>query len=69
MRPAVLLVLTDDVGFGAASTFDGPLPTPNLDPLAKLGTIYNIFHTTAMCSPTRAAQLTGRNQHAEATAR
>lgn len=62
--PNILLVLTDDVGFGAASTFGGPVPTPNLDRLAARGLIYNRFHTTAMCSPTRAALLTGRNHHA-----
>jgi arylsulfatase len=62
--PNVLLVLTDDVGFGAASTFGGPVPTPNLDRLAARGLLYNRFHTTAMCSPTRAALLTGRNHHA-----
>jgi arylsulfatase len=62
--PNVLLVLTDDVGFGAASTFGGPVPTPNLDRLANQGLRYNRFHVTAMCSPTRAALLTGRNHHA-----
>lgn len=65
--PNVLLVMTDDVGFGAASTFGGPVPTPNLDRLAQRGTTYNNFHTTAMCSPTRAALLTGRNHHAVGT--
>lgn len=62
--PNVFLILTDDVGFGAASTFGGPIPTPNLDRLAERGLVYNRFHTTAMCSPTRAALLTGRNHHA-----
>lgn len=62
--PNVLLVLTDDVGFGACSTFGGPIPTPALDRLAATGIKYNAFHTTAMCSPTRAALLTGRNHHA-----
>jgi arylsulfatase len=62
--PNVLLILTDDVGFSAASTFGGPVPTPNLDRLADRGLIYNRFHTAAMCSPTRAALLTGRNSHA-----
>ena len=62
--PNVLLILTDDVGFGAASTFGGPIPTPNLDRLAARGLVYNRFHTTAMCSPTRASLLTGRNHHA-----
>ena len=62
--PNILLVLTDDVGFGAASAFGGPVPTPNLERLAQNGLRYNRFHTTAMCSPTRAALLTGRNHHA-----
>jgi arylsulfatase len=66
--PNVLLILTDDVGFAAASTFGGPIPTPNLDRLAARGLKYNEFHTTALCSPTRAALLTGRNHHAVATA-
>ena len=65
--PNVLLILTDDVGFAAASTFGGPVPTPNLDRLARRGLLYNRFHTTAMCSPTRAALLTGRNHHAVST--
>ncbi|XHR99077.1 arylsulfatase [Sphingomonas sp. DBB INV C78] len=64
--PNVFLIITDDVGFGAASTFGGPIPTPNLDKLAARGLVYNRFHTTAMCSPTRAALLTGRNHHAVA---
>ncbi len=59
--PNVLLIMTDDTGFGAASTFGGPIPTPAMDRLAKSGLIYNQFHTTALCSPTRAALLTGRN--------
>src|SRR5262245_57961270 len=49
--PNVLLILTDDVGFGASSTFGGPIPTPNYDKLAKAGLRYNMFHTTALCSP------------------
>jgi arylsulfatase len=65
--PNVLLIMTDDVGFGAASTFGGPVPTPTFDALAKAGLRYNEFHTTAMCSPTRAALLTGRNHHAVAS--
>ena len=64
--PNILVVLTDDVGFGASSSFGGPIPTPNLDRLAARGLTYNRFHTTAMCSPTRAALLTGRNHHAVA---
>jgi arylsulfatase len=61
--PNVILVLLDDVGFGAASVFGGEARTPNLEKLAKAGARYNRFHTTAICSPTRAALLTGRNQH------
>ena len=61
--PNVLLVLLDDVGFGAASTFGGPVNTPTLEALAQHGLRYNEFHTTAMCSPTRAALLSGRNHH------
>lgn len=62
--PNVLIVLLDDVGFGAAGTFGGPVPTPALDRLAQTGLRYNTFHTTGICSPTRAALLTGRNSHA-----
>lgn len=62
--PNVVVVLLDDVGFGAAGTFGGPAPTPTLDALAKTGLRYNRFHTTGICSPTRAALLTGRNSHA-----
>jgi arylsulfatase len=62
--PNILIILTDDVGFGAASTFGGPIETPALDALAQNGLRYTKFHTTAMCSPTRAALLTGRNHHA-----
>jgi arylsulfatase len=62
--PNVLLVLTDDAGFGNPSTFGGPIPTPTLDRLAAGGLTYNRFHTTALCSPTRAALMTGRNHHA-----
>ncbi len=62
--PNILLVMTDDVGFGTVSTFGGSTPTPNLDELAENGLRYNQFHTTAICSPTRAALLTGRNHHA-----
>lgn len=61
--PNVIVIMLDDVGFGALSTFGGPVPTPHLDALAQRGIRYNGFHTTAMCSPTRAALLTGRNQH------
>jgi len=61
--PNVLLILTDDVGFGASSTFGGPVPTPTLDSVAASGLRYNTFHTTALCAPTRAALITGRDQH------
>src|SRR6516225_9147261 len=59
--PNVLLIMTDDVGFGAPSTFGGVIPTPTLDRVAKAGLRYTQFHSTALCSPTRAALLTGRN--------
>jgi len=65
--PNILLILTDDVGFGASSTFGGPIPTPTMDRIANNGLRYNSFHTTALCSPTRAALLTGRNHHSVAT--
>ncbi len=61
--PNVLIVLIDDVGFGASSTFGGPCQTPTLDRLAAGGLRYTRFHTTALCSPTRQALLTGRNHH------
>ena len=62
--PNVVVVLLDDVGFAAASTFGGPIDTPSLQRLANDGLRYNRFHTAAICSPTRAALLTGRNPHA-----
>jgi len=62
--PNVVVVLLDDVGFAAASTFGGAIDTPSLQQLANEGLRYNRFHTTAICSPTRAALLTGRNPHA-----
>jgi arylsulfatase A-like enzyme len=62
--PNVLLIMTDDVGYGAPSTFGGVIPTPTLDRIAKMGLRYTNFHTTALCSPTRAALITGRNHHA-----
>lgn len=62
--PNILIVMTDDTGFAASSTFGGPVPTPSLDRLANEGLLYNRFHTTAMCTPTRASLLTGRNHHA-----
>jgi arylsulfatase A-like enzyme len=61
--PNVLVILLDDVGFGASSAFGGPIQTPSAERLAKNGLKYNRFHTTALCSPTRAALLTGRNHH------
>jgi arylsulfatase A-like enzyme len=61
--PNILLIMTDDTGFGASSTFGGPIPTPTLDRVAANGLRFNNFHTTALCSPTRAALLTGRNHH------
>lgn len=66
--PNVLLVLLDDVGFGASSTFGGPCNTPTLEKLSRRGLRYNQFHTTALCSPTRAALITGRNHHSVHTA-
>jgi len=62
--PNVLLVLIDDAGFGNPSTFGGPIQTPNYTQMAEAGLRYNRFHVTALCSPTRAALLTGRNNHA-----
>ncbi len=59
----IVLILLDDVGFGASSTFGGPINTPVADALATDGLRYTRFHTTALCSPTRAAILTGRNHH------
>jgi len=61
--PNVIVILLDDVGFGQTSTFGGLIPTPHLDKLAAEGIKYNTFHTTAICGPTRAALLTGRNHH------
>jgi arylsulfatase len=61
--PNVLIVLIDDCGFGASSTFGGPVDTPNFDRMASEGLRYTRFHTTALCSPTRAALLSGRNHH------
>jgi arylsulfatase len=65
--PNVLLILTDDVGFGASSTFGGPIETKTFDRLAANGLRYTQFHTTALSSPTRAALLSGRNHHSAAT--
>jgi len=61
--PNVLLIMTDDVGFAAPSTFGGVIPTPALDRIAAHGLRYTDFHSTALCSPTRAALITGRNHH------
>ena len=65
--PNILLIMTDDVGFSAPSTFGGVIPTPTLDRVANMGLRYTRFHTTALCSPTRAALLTGHNHHSVAT--
>ena len=62
-RANVLLIMTDDCGFGAPSTFGGVIPTPALDRIANSGLRYTQFHSTALCSPTRAALITGRNHH------
>ena len=62
--PNILVILIDDAGFGASSAFGGPCRTPNAERLAAGGLKYNRFHTTALCSPTRQALLTGRNHHA-----
>ena len=61
--PNVLIVLIDDAGFGSSSAFGGPCQTPTFEKLAANGLRYNRFHTTALCSPTRQALLTGRNHH------
>jgi len=61
--PNVLVILIDDAGFGSASAFGGPCSTPSAERLAARGLKYNRFHTTALCSPTRQALLTGRNHH------
>ena len=65
--PNVLIIILDDVGFGHAGAFGGAVPTPTMDRLAAKGLRYNTFHTTALCSPTRAALLTGRNHHSVGT--
>src|SRR3954468_8159832 len=62
--PNVLVILLDDVGFGASSAFGGPCRTPTAERLAENGLKYNRFHTTALCSPTRGAIPSGRNHHA-----
>ena len=62
-RPNVLLIMTDDQGYGVSGTFGGVIPTPAMDRIAKAGLRYTQFHSTALCSPTRAALITGRNHH------
>jgi arylsulfatase A-like enzyme len=66
--PNIVLILLDDAGFGQFSTFGGAVPSPTMDKLAAEGLRYNRFHTTALCSPTRAALITGRNHHSAAFA-
>ncbi len=61
--PNILLIMTDDQGYGVSGTFGGLIPTPALDRIAKAGLRYTQFHSTALCSPTRAALITGRNHH------
>src|SRR5215831_15965054 len=61
--PNVLLIMTDDQGFGAPSTFGGVIPTPSMDRIAGAGLRFTNFHSTSLCSPTRAALITGRNHH------
>jgi arylsulfatase len=61
--PNILLIITDDSGFGVPSTFGGVIPTPTMDRIAENGLRYNNIHSTALCSPTRAALITGRNHH------
>ncbi len=61
--PNVLLIMTDDQGYGVSGTFGGVVPTPTMDRVAKAGLRYTQFHSTALCSPTRAALITGRNHH------
>ena len=61
--PNVLLIMTDDQGYGVSGTFGGVIPTPAMDRIAKAGLRYTQFHSTALCSPTRAALITGRNHH------
>lgn len=61
--PNILLIMTDDVGYGAPSTFGGVIPTPAMDRIAQAGLRYTCMHSTALCSPTRAALITGRNHH------
>src|ERR1700687_3932153 len=64
--PNILLIMTDDAGYGVSGTFGGVIPTPALDRIANMGLRYTQFHSTALCSPTRAALITGRNHHSVA---
>ena len=66
--PNILLIITDDQGYGVSGTFGGVIPTPTMDRLAKAGLRYTQFCSTALCSPTRAALITGRNHHSVAPA-
>src|SRR5262249_40734917 len=61
--PNILLIMTDDQGYGVSGTFGGVIPTPSMDRIAKAGLRYTQFHSTALCSPSRAALITGRNHH------
>jgi arylsulfatase A-like enzyme len=61
--PDVAIIVLDDVGFAWLGCYGGPIDTPNIDKLAANGLLYNNWHTTALCSPTRACLLTGRNHH------
>jgi arylsulfatase len=61
--PNILLIMTDDQGYGVSGTFGGVIPTPTMDHIAQIGLRYTQFHSTALCSPTRAALITGRNHH------
>ena len=61
--PNILLIMTDDAGYGVSSTFGGVIPTPNMDRIAENGLRYTHFHSTSVCSPTRGALITGRNHH------
>jgi arylsulfatase len=65
--PNILLIMTDDAGYGTSSAFGGPIAMPTMDRLAKAGLRFTNFHTTALCSPTRAALITGRNHHSVQT--
>jgi arylsulfatase A-like enzyme len=65
--PNIALIILDDVGYGWLSCYGGPIETPNIDGLARNGLLYNNWHTTALCSPTRATLLTGRNHHSVST--